>query len=73
MTDSKNPERIGGGLVGKLVGRAKEAAGSALGNGDLAREGRLQQAGAEAEQEAAARAEEAERRAAEAERQDDEL
>ena len=52
MTDPKNSERTGGGLVGKLVGRAKEAAGSALDNEDLAREGRLQQAAAEAEQEA---------------------
>jgi uncharacterized protein YjbJ (UPF0337 family) len=67
MTDPKNVERTGGGLVGKLVGRVKEAAGSVLDNEELAREGRLQQAAAEAEQEATARAEEAKRREAEAE------
>ena len=73
MTDRKNPERTAGGTVGKLVGRAKEAAGSVLDNEELAREGRLQRAGAEADQEAAERTDEAKQREAEAELQKEEV
>ena len=49
LTDQENPKQTTGGLVGKVAGKAKEAAGSLVGNGDLAREGRLQQAQADAE------------------------
>jgi uncharacterized protein YjbJ (UPF0337 family) len=49
LTDQENPERTAGGLVGRIAGKAKEAVGSLLGNGDLAREGRLQQAQVDAE------------------------
>ena len=66
MTDP-NREQTAGGPLGKLAGRAKEAAGSALGDGDLAREGRLQQAQSDAEREAAAEAAEANQREAESE------
>lgn len=52
----KTPERTAGGLLGKVAGRAKEVAGSALGREDLHREGRLQQVQVEAEQQAAERA-----------------
>ena len=38
MTDPENTEQIAGGPLGKLAGRVKEAAGSALGKEDLARE-----------------------------------
>ena len=64
MTDPKLPEETAGGQLGKLAGKAKEAAGSVLGNEDLAREGRLQQAQVEAPEHAAA---EAQQREAEAE------
>ncbi len=70
MTDPDR-EQTTGGPLGKLAGRAKEAAGSALGKEDLAREGRLQQAQAEAEQEADAEAAEASQREAEAELEDE--
>src|SRR5688572_25712445 len=46
------PETTSGGVVGKVVGTAKEKLGSATGNDDLAREGRLQQAAVDAENEA---------------------
>jgi uncharacterized protein YjbJ (UPF0337 family) len=52
MTDSKVPEETAGGPLGKLAGKAKETAGAVLGDEELAREGRLQQAQAEAEDEA---------------------
>ena len=54
------PEETAGGLLGKVAGKAKEVAGSAVGNDELAREGRLQQAQSDAEIEA--RREEAEAR-----------
>src|SRR3954462_1762873 len=57
---NQETERTAGGLVGKLAGKAKEAAGSVIGNDDLAREGRLQDA--QSEQELEARREEAEAR-----------
>ena len=44
MTNPETSERTAGGLVGKLAGKAKEAAGSVVGDDQLAREGRLQQA-----------------------------
>jgi uncharacterized protein YjbJ (UPF0337 family) len=47
-----NTEQVAGGALGKVAGRIKETAGEALGRDDLAREGRLQQAGADAEIEA---------------------
>jgi uncharacterized protein YjbJ (UPF0337 family) len=53
-------------LVGKLAGKAKEAAGSLTGNDELAREGRLQQAQVDAETDAAHHAGEAQQRANEA-------
>jgi uncharacterized protein YjbJ (UPF0337 family) len=52
VTNPEIPERTRGGLAGKLAGRMKQAAGSVLGNDDLAREGRLQQAQVEAEADA---------------------
>lgn len=67
MTNPERTQETAGGLVGKVAGKAKEAAGSALGNDDLAREGRLQQAQAEAEVDARREAQEAEQREAEAE------
>ena len=48
----ENREEVAGGLQGKLAGRLKETAGELLGRDDLAREGRLQQAGSGAELEA---------------------
>ena len=67
MTDSKMPEETAGGPLGKLAGKAKEAAGSVLGDEELAREGRLQQAQAEAEAEATQADAEAQLREAETE------
>ena len=67
MTDPKIPDETAGGPLGKLAGKAKEAAGSVLGNEQLAREGRLQQAQAEAEAEAAQAGAEAQQREAETE------
>jgi len=60
-------ESTTGGPLGKLAGRAKEAAGSILGREDLQREGKLQQVQSEAEREAAERAAEAEQKEREAE------
>ena len=42
-------EETAGGALGRIAGKAKEVAGSALGHDELSREGRLQQAGADAE------------------------
>ncbi len=52
MSSQDNPERTSGGLVGKVVGRVKEAVGAATGKDELAREGRLQEAQADAHREA---------------------
>jgi uncharacterized protein YjbJ (UPF0337 family) len=60
MTDPDIQERAAGGLAGRIAGKAKEAAGSVLGNDELAREGRLQNAAAEAHREAAEAGEAAE-------------
>src|SRR4051794_40324109 len=53
MSEPESSETTTGGAVGRLVGKAKAAAGSLLGNSDLEREGRLQQAQADAEARAA--------------------
>ena len=49
MTDAESPETTAGGAVGQVIGKAKVAVGSLLGNADLQREGNLQQAQVEAE------------------------
>jgi uncharacterized protein YjbJ (UPF0337 family) len=67
LTDQANTERTTGGLVGKLAGKAKEAAGSLVGDSDMAREGRLQQAQSDAEAAASRFHEEAALREQEAE------
>jgi uncharacterized protein YjbJ (UPF0337 family) len=67
MTESDTPERVAGGVAGKVAGRLKETAGRVIGDEDLAREGRLQNAEAEAEREAEQRS--AEAREAESEAQ----
>ena len=59
MTDN---ERTAGGVVGKLAGKAKAAAGDVMGREDLAREGRLQEAQSEQEIQAQRDAAEAETR-----------
>lgn len=67
MTDQEQrQERTAGGLLGKAAGRAKEVVGSALGNSELDREGRLQQVQVEAEREAIEHGREAEEKDAEA-------
>jgi uncharacterized protein YjbJ (UPF0337 family) len=67
MTSPDKPERTSGGIVGKLAGRAKEAAGAVLNDEELSREGRLQQTQVDVETEAKERAAEAQQREAEAE------
>ena len=47
--ETPSPEETAGGLLGQVVGKAKSAVGSLLGNENLKREGNLQQAQAEAE------------------------
>jgi uncharacterized protein YjbJ (UPF0337 family) len=59
VNEDANSERTAGGMVGKVVGKTKEALGGAIENDDLAREGRLQQAQSEAELEARREAEKA--------------
>ncbi len=49
LSDQENSEPTAGGIVGALAGKAKQAAGSLVGNKDVAREGRLQQAQVDAE------------------------
>lgn len=66
LTNQEQNERTAGGAFGKLAGKAKEAAGAIVGNDDLAREGRLQQAQSEAEIDAQRNAAEAEQRREEA-------
>src|SRR3954462_13770279 len=63
---NQDTERTAGGLVGKLAGKAKEAAGSVIGDDKLAREGRLQDAQADQEIDARREAAEAKRREEEA-------
>ena len=65
------PERTTGGLIGKLAGKAKEVAADLTRNDELAREGRLQQAQAEAEVEARREQAEAEQRLNEAKLEED--
>ena len=43
-----NDERTAGGLIGRAAGKLKEVVGERAGRDDLAREGRLQQAQADA-------------------------
>ena len=50
--DSESSERTAGGVLGKIVGKAKAAAGTITGNDDLRREGNLQEARSDAEIEA---------------------
>jgi uncharacterized protein YjbJ (UPF0337 family) len=52
MSDSESTEETAGGALGRLVGKAKAAFGSLTGNEALTREGNLQQARSEAEQQA---------------------
>jgi uncharacterized protein YjbJ (UPF0337 family) len=60
MTEQKqNPEQVAGGGLGKVVGRVKEAIGSAMGNDTLSAEGHAQQVQADTEREAAELAKEA--------------
>lgn len=59
-------QKTAGGPLGKLVGKAKEVAGSAFGDDTLAREGRLQQASVDAEVVAEREKAEAKQRQAEA-------
>src|SRR5690349_2101482 len=66
MTESDTDERTTGGLAGKAIGKAKEFAGELTNNDDLAREGRLQQAGADASIDAAEARTEAQQAEAEA-------
>ena len=66
MTNHERTERTSGGTLGKLAGKAKEAAGWMVGKDDLAREGRLQQAQSAAEIDAQRHAAEAEQRQDEA-------
>ena len=65
MADSESTETTAGGLLGRVVGKAKAAVGALVGNDDLQREGNLQQAQSEAEGRA-----ETEARAAELRRQE---
>ena len=67
MTNPDTPEYTRGGLAGKIAGKVKETAGSAVGNEDLAREGRLQQAQVDAEGDAEVALERASQAEAEAE------
>jgi uncharacterized protein YjbJ (UPF0337 family) len=62
MSDDKKsgPEEGVRGVVEGVKGKAKEAAGSVLGQDDLAREGKAQQDKAEAQRDAAKREAEAE-------------
>jgi len=67
MTDhEQTQERAAGGLLGKVSGRAKQLVGSAFGNSQLDREGRLQQVQVEVEEEAIERSQEVDEKDAEA-------
>ncbi len=59
MTDP-DTQRTAGGVLGRVAGKAKELSGELTGNEDLAREGRLQQAQADADERARREAAEAE-------------
>lgn len=61
MTNPERPTEPAGGLLGKLAGKAKEAAASVTGDEALAREGRLQQASVDADADAAREVDDAER------------
>src|SRR5205823_3462533 len=66
LTQKQDNERTVGGVVGKVVGKAKEFAGEATDRDELAREGRLQQAQSDTERDARRQAADAHRRDAEA-------
>jgi uncharacterized protein YjbJ (UPF0337 family) len=66
MTDPEARETTAGGVVGRVVGKAKSAVGSLVGNEDLQREGNLQQARVEAEADAERETQTAELRSEEA-------
>ena len=66
MTDPKTTERTSRGIAGKAAGKAKELAGEALRNEELAREGRLQQSQGDADVKAAKARAEAKQRKEEA-------
>jgi uncharacterized protein YjbJ (UPF0337 family) len=66
MSDPERPEEVAGGVLGRVVGKAKSAVGSLVGNEDLQREGNLQQAHVEAEADAERERAAAELRAQEA-------
>jgi uncharacterized protein YjbJ (UPF0337 family) len=52
MSDPERSEEVAGGTLGKVVGKAKSAVGSLIGNDNLQREGNLQQAKVEADADA---------------------
>lgn len=66
MSETERTEKTAGGLLGQIVGKAKAAVGSLVGNEDLQREGNLQNAHAEAEVLAERERQEAEQRKQEA-------
>src|ERR1700704_5992918 len=53
MYEPESTETTAGGLLGRVIGKAKAAVGGLVGNDDLKREGNLQQAQSEAEEQAA--------------------
>jgi uncharacterized protein YjbJ (UPF0337 family) len=59
VSNHDTSEEVAGGLAGRLAGKAKQAAGAVLGDDDMAREGRLQEAKVDQEREAAREAAEA--------------
>lgn len=67
MPDSQPTETTAGGALGRVIGKAKSAVGSLLGNDELQREGNLQAAQSEAEIRAERATQAAEQRRAEAE------
>jgi len=69
VSEQQGSERTTGGLAGKVLGKVKQAAGSVTGRDELAREGRLQDAQADAELEARRDAEQARGREQEAQLQ----
>jgi uncharacterized protein YjbJ (UPF0337 family) len=67
MSEQENIQHAGGSVFEKVAGRAKAVVGRLVGNDDLAEEGDLQQAKAQAAKEAALLMDEAEQRDREAE------
>ena len=52
MSNSSSPQPTAGGVAGRMIGKVKSAVGSLFGNASLEREGNLQQAQADAAEEA---------------------